>query len=49
MPRTRAARVDHPVFRQRKDQVQTMLGRRLPWAAAHFTELLVSALPGRSG
>jgi DNA-binding transcriptional LysR family regulator len=36
--------VDHPVFRQREAQVQTMLGRRLPWAAAQFTELLVGRL-----
>ncbi|MPY56811.1 LysR family transcriptional regulator [Streptomyces spongiae] len=41
-------RVDHPVFRQREAQIQTMLGRRLPWAATQFTELLVSMLPGRS-
>ncbi|WP_432179130.1 LysR family transcriptional regulator [Streptomyces sp. NBC_00063] len=37
-------RVDHPVFRQREAQVQTMLGRRLPWAAMEFTGLLVSLL-----
>lgn len=37
-------RVDHPVFRQREAQVQTMLGRRLPWAAMEFTALLVSLL-----
>lgn len=41
-------RVDHPVFRQREAQIQTMLGRRLPWAATRFTELLVSMLPRRS-
>ncbi|MEW2395149.1 LysR family transcriptional regulator [Streptomyces sp. NPDC046862] len=41
-------RVDHPVFRQREAQIQTMLGRRLPWAATQFTELLVSMLPSRS-
>lgn len=40
--------VDHPVFRQREAQIQTMLGRRLPWAATQFTELLVSMLPSRS-
>jgi DNA-binding transcriptional LysR family regulator len=40
-------RVDHPVFRQREAQIQTMLGRRLPWAATQFTELLVSRLSGR--
>lgn len=40
--------VDHPVFRQREAQIQTMLGRRLPWAATQFTELLVSMLPNRS-
>lgn len=40
-------RVDHPVFRQREAQIQTMLGRRLPWAATQFTELLVSMLPSR--
>ncbi|GAA3798872.1 LysR family transcriptional regulator [Streptomyces phyllanthi] len=40
-------RVDHPVFRQREAQIQTMPGRRLPWAASQFTELLVSLLPGR--
>ncbi|KUO03174.1 hypothetical protein AQJ67_18270 [Streptomyces caeruleatus] len=38
-------RVDHPVFRQREAQVQTALGRRLPWPAARFTESLV-ATPG---
>ncbi|WP_328755362.1 LysR family transcriptional regulator [Streptomyces sp. NBC_00117] len=37
-------RVDHPVFRQREAQVQSMLGRRLPWAAMEFTALLVSLL-----
>ncbi|WP_406438520.1 LysR family transcriptional regulator [Streptomyces sp. NBC_01613] len=41
-------RVDHPVFRQREAQIQTMLGRRLPWAASQFTELLVSRLDRRS-
>lgn len=40
-------RVDHPVFQQREAQVQTMLGRRLPWAASQFTELLVSRLDRR--
>ncbi|GAA3776051.1 hypothetical protein GCM10022403_008590 [Streptomyces coacervatus] len=40
-------RVDHPVFRQREAQIQTMLGRRLPWAASQFTELLVSRLDRR--
>jgi hypothetical protein len=40
-------RVDHPVFRQREAQVQTMLGRRLLWAATHFTEPLVSRLERR--
>ncbi|QKV96060.1 LysR family transcriptional regulator [Streptomyces sp. NA02950] len=37
-------RLDHPVFRRREAQVQTMLGRRLPWAATQFTGLLVSLL-----
>ncbi|WEB44285.1 LysR family transcriptional regulator [Streptomyces yunnanensis] len=37
-------RLDHPVFRHREAQVQTMLGRRLPWAATQFTTLLVSLL-----
>ncbi|WP_030796515.1 LysR family transcriptional regulator [Streptomyces sp. NRRL S-337] len=36
--------LDHPVFRRREAQVQTMLGRRLPWAATQFTGLLVSLL-----
>ena len=39
--------VDHPVFRQREAQVQTMLGRRLPWAASQFTELLVTRISRR--
>ncbi|RZQ62752.1 LysR family transcriptional regulator [Amycolatopsis suaedae] len=39
-------RVDHPVFRQREAQVQTMLGRRLPSMAMQFTGLLVSLLRG---
>ncbi|MFF2808201.1 hypothetical protein ACFVT2_13670 [Streptomyces sp. NPDC058000] len=37
-------RLDHPVFRHREAQVQTMLGRRLPGAATQFTMLLVSLL-----
>ncbi|MBN6042264.1 LysR family transcriptional regulator [Amycolatopsis sp. 195334CR] len=37
-------RLDHPVFRQREAQVQTMPGRRLPWSARQFTGLLVSRL-----
>ncbi|MFF4505856.1 hypothetical protein [Streptomyces sp. NPDC001401] len=41
-------RVEHPVFRQHEAQIQTMLGRRLPWAASQFTELLVSRLDRRS-
>lgn len=41
-------RVDHPVFRQREAQVQTMTGRRLPWAATRFTESLVSLLSARA-
>ena len=41
-------RVDHPVFRQREAQIQTMPGRRLSWAATRFTELLVALLRGRS-
>ncbi|MGW2517304.1 LysR family transcriptional regulator [Streptomyces sp. NPDC001617] len=41
-------RIDHPVFRQREAQVQTMLGRRLPWAASQFTESLVSRLDRRT-
>ncbi|MGD3108634.1 LysR family transcriptional regulator [Streptomyces sp. YGL11-2] len=36
--------LDHPVFRRREAQVQTMLGRRLPWAATQFAGLLVSLL-----
>jgi DNA-binding transcriptional LysR family regulator len=40
-------RLDHPVFRQREAQVQTMLRRRLPWAATEFTGLLVSQLRPR--
>ncbi|WP_438489941.1 LysR family transcriptional regulator [Streptomyces sp. S186] len=36
--------LDHPVFRRREAQVQTMLGRQLPWAATEFTGLLVSLL-----
>lgn len=36
--------LDHPVFRRRQAQVQTMHGRRLPWAATQFTGLLVSLL-----
>ncbi|TLS42934.1 LysR family transcriptional regulator [Streptomyces montanus] len=36
--------IDHPVFRQREAQIQTMPGRRLSWAATRFTELLVSLL-----
>ncbi|KPC59141.1 LysR family transcriptional regulator [Streptomyces chattanoogensis] len=36
--------LDHPVFRHREAQVQTMLGRRLSWAATQFTGLLVSLL-----
>ncbi|QHC23539.1 LysR family transcriptional regulator [Streptomyces sp. GS7] len=36
--------LDHPVFRGREAQVQTMLGRRLPWAATQFVGLLVSLL-----
>ncbi|MEV6699634.1 hypothetical protein AB0M68_21125 [Streptomyces sp. NPDC051453] len=31
-------------FRRREAQVQTMMGRRLPWAATEFTGLLVSLL-----
>ncbi|MCX4908290.1 LysR family transcriptional regulator [Streptomyces sp. NBC_00878] len=41
-------RVDHPVFRQREAQIQTVPGRRLSWAATRFTELLVALLRGRS-
>ncbi|MEQ4724955.1 LysR family transcriptional regulator [Nonomuraea sp. B19D2] len=37
-------RLDHPVFRQREAQVQTALGRRLPWPVTEFTGLLVSLL-----
>ncbi|GAB7035861.1 LysR substrate-binding domain-containing protein [Streptomyces sp. NPDC021749] len=37
-------RLDHPVFRRREAQVQTMLRRQLPSAAAQFTGLLVSLL-----
>ncbi|MEV6030232.1 LysR family transcriptional regulator [Nonomuraea sp. NPDC052116] len=37
-------RLDHPVFRQREAQVQTALGRRLPWSVTEFTGLLVSLL-----
>ena len=37
--------IDHPVFRQREAQIQTMLGRRLPWVTSQFTELLASLLP----
>ncbi|WP_206062063.1 hypothetical protein [Nonomuraea basaltis] len=37
-------RLDHPVFRQREAQVQTALGRRLPWSVTQFTGLLVSLL-----
>jgi DNA-binding transcriptional LysR family regulator len=37
-------RLEHPVFRQREAQVQTMLRRRLPWVATEFTGLLVSLL-----
>jgi hypothetical protein len=40
-------RADHPVFRQREAQVQTMPGRRLPSAAWYFTELLVFPLERR--
>ncbi|ANZ20577.1 LysR family transcriptional regulator [Streptomyces noursei ATCC 11455] len=36
--------LDQPVFRRREAQVQTMPGRRLPWAATQFTGLLVSLL-----
>ncbi|MFE1771408.1 LysR family transcriptional regulator [Streptomyces sp. NPDC059008] len=36
--------LDHPVFRRREAQVQTMLGRRLPWAATEFTGSLVALL-----
>ncbi|MFF4607299.1 LysR family transcriptional regulator [Streptomyces sp. NPDC001339] len=36
--------LDHPVFRRREAQVQTMLGRRLPWTATQFTGLLISLL-----
>ncbi|MBP2324895.1 DNA-binding transcriptional LysR family regulator [Kibdelosporangium banguiense] len=44
-------RLDHPVFRQREAQVQTMPGRRLPWSATQFTSKLVSLLtsPGSAG
>jgi DNA-binding transcriptional LysR family regulator len=37
-------RLDHPVFRQREAQVQTMPGRRLPGSAAQFTGALVAGL-----
>jgi DNA-binding transcriptional LysR family regulator len=37
-------RLDHPVFRQREAQVQTMPRRRLSWAATEFTGSLVSLL-----
>jgi DNA-binding transcriptional LysR family regulator len=37
-------RLDHPVFRQREAQVQTALGRRLPWSVTQFTGLLVALL-----
>ncbi|KMS68314.1 LysR family transcriptional regulator [Streptomyces viridochromogenes] len=43
----RHVRVDHPVFRQREAQVQTAVGRRLPWPVARFTESLVAMV--RSG
>ena len=37
-------RLDHPVFRQREAQVQTMPGRRLPWSATQFTQSLAATL-----
>ncbi|KPH97899.1 transcriptional regulator, LysR family [Actinobacteria bacterium OK074] len=40
-------RVDHAVFRQREAQVQTMVGRRLPWAVREFADLLVGEVMGR--
>lgn len=36
--------LDHPVFRQREAQVQTMPRRQLPWMASEFTGLLVSLM-----
>ncbi|MBB3053493.1 DNA-binding transcriptional LysR family regulator [Prauserella isguenensis] len=39
-------RLDHPVFRQREAQVQTMPGRRLPAPAMQFVGVLVSLLRG---